>query len=149
MGGGFWDPKSIKNLSQNEVRQGRHPGIDLHVMLVNFGFQSGTPNLLKSYLKTDPKKDTQRMPSWRLKNPREALEPTPVGHPRFGSQLCLAARNTLIFKDEERLHAGNLQTLYRPLQTPFQRMPTRSWAPSVPVRIQCAAALRTRHHADC
>ena len=135
MGGGFWDPKSIKNRSQNEVGQGRRPGIDFHAMLVNFGSQNGAQNLLKSYLKTGPKKDTQRMPSWRLKDPREALEPTPVGHLGFGSQLCLAAGNTLIFKDEERLHAGNLQTLYRPLQTPFQRTPTRSWAPSGPVRI--------------
>ena len=31
-----------------------------------------------------------------------------------------------------------LQTLYRPLQTPFQRTPTRSWAPSGPVRISNA-----------
>ena len=46
-------------------------------------------------------------------------------------------------KEEETL----LQENYRPLQTPFQRTPTRSWAPSGPVRIQCAAELRTRHRA--
>ena len=39
-------------------------GIDLHAMLVDLGSQNGIQNLLKSYLKTDPKKDTQRMPSW-------------------------------------------------------------------------------------
>ena len=57
-------PKSITIRSKNEVRQGRRLGIDFHAMLVNFGFQNGVQHLFKNYLKTDPKKGIQRMPSW-------------------------------------------------------------------------------------
>ena len=46
----FWDPKSLKNRSQNYVGQGRRPGIEFGVILMDFGSQNGVQNLLKSYL---------------------------------------------------------------------------------------------------
>ena len=58
MGGGFWDPKSIKNRSQNEVGQGRRPGIDFHAKLVDFGGQKGSQNLLNNYSKMCLEMDT-------------------------------------------------------------------------------------------
>ena len=146
-GGGFWDPKSIKNRSENEVGQGRRPGIDFHAMLVNFGSQNGAQNLLKSYLKTDPKKGYPTNAILEAQKSTGGAGTDPGGPPSVWFAALLGRQEHLIFKDEERLHAGNLQTLYRPLHTPFQRTPTRSWAPSGPVRIHRAAELRTRHRA--
>ena len=64
MGGGFWDPKSIKNRSQNEVGQGRRPGIDFHAMLEDLGRLNETQNLLKTYVKTYPKQGSRNNGLW-------------------------------------------------------------------------------------
>ena len=52
-----------------------------------------------------------------------------------------------ISNEEGKLLKGDIQTDYRPLQTTLQQTQTRSWAPSGPVRIHCAAELRTRQRA--
>ena len=65
-----------------------------------------------------------------------------------GAELCCAAGNTPISKKKKPyMQEDNLHDTNRPLQTPLQRTLTRSWAPSGPVRIQCAAKLRSRHRA--
>ena len=59
-----WDTNGSQNPFRNWIRKGMPLENDFYDIVVDFGPQNGTQNLLKSYLKTDPKKDTQRMPSW-------------------------------------------------------------------------------------
>ena len=72
------EPKINKKWFQNGNRFRRPLESGFYEMLMNFGSQNGIQNLLKRYLKTGPKRDTQRMPSWRPKNPRDPLSPGAV-----------------------------------------------------------------------
>ena len=55
------EPKLDKKWFQNGNRFKRPLESGFYEILMNFGTQNGTPNLLKRYLKTGPKKDAQRM----------------------------------------------------------------------------------------
>ena len=53
------------NPSRNWIRNGRPLESDFYDIMMDFGPQNGTPNLLKSYLKTGPKKGLQKNGLWR------------------------------------------------------------------------------------
>ena len=61
---------------------------------------------------------------------------------RIGAPLW-AGGTPISKKKKPYMQEDNLQDTYRPLQTTLQRTPTRSWAPSGPVRIHSAAKLRS------
>ena len=70
----------------------------------------------------------------------------PLVHPYLTRIAALLGRwEGTISNEEGKLLKGDIHTDYRPLQTTLQQTQTRSWAPSGPVRIQCAAELRIRH----
>ena len=50
-----WDTNGSQNPSRNWIRKGMPLESDVYDIVVDFGPQNGTQNLLKSYLKTDPK----------------------------------------------------------------------------------------------
>ena len=50
-----WDTNGSQNLSRNWIRKGMPLESDFYDIVVDLGPQNETQNLLKSYLKTDPK----------------------------------------------------------------------------------------------
>ena len=51
-----WDTNGSQNQSRNWIRKGMPLESDFYDIMVDFGPQNGVQNLLKSYLKTSPKK---------------------------------------------------------------------------------------------
>ena len=60
-----WDTNGSQNPFRNWIRKGMPLESDFYDIMVDFGSQNGTQNLLKSYLKTDPKKGLQKNGLWR------------------------------------------------------------------------------------
>ena len=60
-----WDTNGSQNPSRNWIRKGMPLESDFYDIMVDFGPQNGAQNLLKSYLKTDPKKGLQKNGLWR------------------------------------------------------------------------------------
>ena len=60
-----WDTNGSQNPSRNWIRKGMPLESDFYDIMVDFGPQNGTQNLLKSYLKTGPKKGLQKNGLWR------------------------------------------------------------------------------------
>ena len=114
-----WLPKSTKNASWGSL------GGSWALLEASWSVLGSSWSVLERLGRVLGRLGAENESSWarQVTDPLRIAAPLGPGYPPTSNE-------------EGNLRKENLQRDYRPLQTELQRTPTRSWAPSGPVRIQ-------------